>query len=214
VRPPFVPAAVVFDLDGLLVDSEDAWAQAEQRVVAAYGAPWDPKLRTLLLGRGAEEAARLLADHLGVADHRAVGRRVLQEAAAGFRTGIGARRGARELVEALAVRLPLAVATNARRVLADLALSSSGLGAAMTAVVCAEDVPRAKPAPDPYLAACTALRVEPGACVGLEDSPVGVAAAKAAGLWVIGCPSVDGLVLSGADAVVDSLADVDAAAWV
>jgi HAD superfamily hydrolase (TIGR01509 family) len=209
-QPPFVPQAVVFDLDGLLVDSEDAWGEAERRVVETYGKPWDPAVRTLLLGRGPDDTARVLAEYLGDADPRRVGRRLLQAAVAEFSRGIGPRPGARELVEALVGRgLPVAVATNSRRVLAELALSTAGLGGLLETMVCAEDVSDPKPAPEPYLAACRLLGVEPEASVGLEDSPVGVASAKAAGLWVIGCPSFPGTRLAGADAVVGGLAEVD-----
>lgn len=200
----------MFDLDGLLVDSEDAWGVAERRVVEGYGKPWDPEVRTAMLGTGAMEGATVLAEYLGVPDPREVARRLLTAAVAEFQHGIAARRGARDLVEALRERgVPVGVATNARRVLAELSLTGSGLGALADTVVCAEDVARPKPAPDPYLAACAALGAEPGRCVGLEDSPVGVAAIKAAGLYAVGCPSMPGVTLAAADAEVASLADID-----
>lgn len=200
----------MFDLDGLLVDSEDAWGTAERRVVEEYGKPWDEGVRTHLLGRGPMEAAIALAGFLGVEDAREVSRRLLTAAVEEFRHGIAARPGARELVDALRERgVPLGVATNARRVIAELSLSTSGLGALAATAVCAEDVARAKPAPDPYLAACAGLGAEPGRCVGLEDSPVGVAAAQAAGLYVVGCPSFPDISLDAADAQVASLTEID-----
>lgn len=202
----------MLDLDGLLVDSEDAWGAAERRVVEGYGKPWDEGVRTLMLGRGPEDAATVLAEFLGAADPRAISRRLLTAAVVEFQRGIAARPGARELVEALRERgVPLGVATNSRRIIAELSLTSSGLGVLADTAVCAEDVARPKPAPDPYLAACAALGAPPGRCVGLEDSPVGVASAKAAGLYVIGCPSLPDTQLDAADAEVASLTELDIA---
>ena len=203
----------MFDLDGLLVDSEDAWGVAERRVVTELGHPWDPEIRTLLLGKGPEDAARTLASHLGDADVETVDRMMLEAAVAEFGGGIVLRPGAEEVLAQLRGVVPLAVATNSRRVLADLALTSAGVAAAFDAVVAAEDVARPKPLPDPYREACRRVGADPRVSVGLEDSPVGVASAKAAGLWVVGCPSFPDVVLTGADVQVATLLEVDARAW-
>lgn len=210
VWPPFSPTAVVFDLDGLLVDSEPLWGLVEERVVLDLGHPWDPTIRALLLGKGPEDAATMLAAHLGGVHADEVGRRMLAAAVAEFEGGVEAQPGAHELVRSLGGRLPLALATNSRRVLAELALTSAGFDGLFQAVVCAEDVRAPKPAPDPYQAACARLGVDPTRSVAFEDSPVGVASAKAAGLWVVGCPSFPGQTLAGADAVVTRLVDVPA----
>lgn len=209
--PPFVPAAVVFDLDGLLVDSEGLWALAERDVVEAYGGTWTPEAQRLMLGRGPLEAAGILAGFAGTDDVAEVDRRLLAAAIERFRTGVPARPGASGLVEALRGRLPLGVATNSRRVLADLALDSAGLAGAFEAVVCFEDVTLPKPAPDAYVAACRLLRAAPARTVAFEDSPAGVRSAREAGLWVVGCPSLPGTSLDAAHAVIDSLRDVDPA---
>ena len=211
--PPFRPAAVVFDLDGTLIDSEDAWGAAERRVVESLGHPWDPAVRTLLLGRGPQDAARVLADLLGGLDVDAVDAAMLAAAQVEFRGGLAARAGAASMVRALHGRVPLAVATNSRRVLAGMALDAVGMSACFDAVICAEDVVAAKPAADPFAAACAAVGADPRRSVALEDSPAGVASAKAAGLWVIACPSFAGMDLSAADVVVASLEQVDAASW-
>lgn len=200
----------MFDLDGLLVDSEGAWGRAEERVVLDLGHPWDSAIHALLLGKGPMDAAATLAAHLGSVHPDEVEQRMLAAAAAEFRRGIEARPGARELVGSLRGRLPLAVATNSRRALAELVLASAGFDSGFQAVVCAEDVRAPKPHPDPYRTACALLRVDPARCVAFEDSPIGVAAAKAAGLWVVGCPSLPGQALASADAVVRRLADVPA----
>jgi beta-phosphoglucomutase-like phosphatase (HAD superfamily) len=109
-------------------------------------------------------------------------------------------------VGALQGNVPMGVATNSRREIADLLLYSSGF--AFPVVVCFQDARRPKPAPDPYQVACERLGADPGRSVAFEDSPIGVASAKAAGLWVVGCPSFPGADLVGADVVVRSLADV------
>lgn len=210
--PPFTTAAVVFDLDGLLVDSEGLWGQAEREVVEGYGAAWSPAVQRLLLGSGPADAAVKLARHLGVADADEVDRRLLAAAVARFSEGVPLRPGAGVLVEALRGRVPLGVATNSRRVLADLALGSAGLVGVFGAVVCAEDVAHPKPAPDPYTTACRRLGAEPRRSVALEDSPLGVVSARAAGLWVVGCASLPGTVLEDAHARVRSLGEIDPAA--
>jgi HAD superfamily hydrolase (TIGR01509 family) len=211
LTPPFVPQAVVFDLDGLLVDSEPTWERAERRLVTEdYGRPWDPALRPLLLGRGAADAAALLGEFLD-ADPREVARRMTSRAVEEFKQGVDVLPGAAQLIMALAGWVPLAVATNSQRVLAELALTSipDGVAGQLDALVCAEDVARPKPAPDCYLEACHRLGVDPTTAVAFEDSPVGAAAAKAAGCWVVAVPSLGGVALDAADATVASLAEVD-----
>ena len=207
-RPPFVPAAVVFDLDGLLVDSEGLWEQAEQRVVTELGYTWDPAYQQAMLGRGAAEAAAVLASLIGE-DAQMLDERLRAASEEQFRHGIPLRPGAGQLVRRLTGRVPLAVATNSRRVLADLALESAGIADHLDIVVTHDDVERAKPAPDPYVTACRKLGADPTCSVALEDSPVGVASAVAAGLWVVGCPSQPGEQLPQAHTVVCSLDEVD-----
>jgi HAD superfamily hydrolase (TIGR01509 family) len=212
-RPPFTPLGVVCDLDGLLVDSEPAWGRAEEALVRSYGRVWDPAVQREALGSGPDEAAAIFAAFVGEGDVRAVGHRLLQEAVKQFDRGIEPRPGARALLRPLAGALPIGVATNSQRVLAELALASSDLAGYVDLLVCAEDVAAAKPAPDPYLAACAGLGVEPARAVGLEDSRRGAEAARAAGLWVIGCPSLAGTVLPAAHVVVGSLEELDSHGW-
>jgi HAD superfamily hydrolase (TIGR01509 family) len=120
--------------------------------------------------------------------------------------------GAVELVRALAGRVPIAVASNSPRRLLELSLDRAGLTGVPDAVVAADDVTHGKPAPDLYLAACAALGVDPGASVAFEDTITGVTSARAAGMTVVGVPSLnpDGF---PADLVLDSLADPDLLAW-
>ena len=207
--PPFRPQAVVFDLDGLLVDSEGAWEAAERRVVASFDRPWDGDVRRQLLGCGPEEAAVVLAEHLGGVDPDEVDRRILAAALEEMGAGVQPQPGALALLRGLAGRVPLAVATNSRRPLAEVAAASAGVTEWVDVLVTVEDVERAKPAPDVYLGACDRLGADPRRSIGLEDSAVGARAAAAAGLWVIGCPSEPGVTLDAAHVVVTSLEELD-----
>lgn len=208
--PPFAPHAAVFDLDGVLVDTEELWVTAERRVVVDLGGQWDDELRHAMLGRGPRDAAARLAEHVGLDDIDVVLGHLETASRAVFSNGIRPRPGAFELVTALGRSLPLAVATNATRELASASLEAAGLAEAFAAVVTADDVTAHKPAPDVYARACEALGVAPGRAVAFEDSPVGARAARDAGCWVIGCPAVPGLDgLPAAHTLVGSLADVD-----
>lgn len=218
---PFPPDAIVFDLDGVLVDSEHIWGVVEKQVVVKLGFSWDPSIRPLLHGKGPHEAAAVLSDVLGanltaadVADRMAATSEEL------FAKGVPVNRGVEKLVAALHGRVPLAVATNSRRVLAEYALIGNGLDRWFDTVVTADDVEAAKPAPDPYLLACERLGARPRRSIAIEDSIPGVTSAKAAGLWVIGYienaeEGVHGGHLGStqitelADHVVTSIADLD-----
>jgi HAD superfamily hydrolase (TIGR01509 family) len=210
IAAPFAPEAIVFDLDGVLVDSEPLWAEAEREVVMSFGRPWAPDVQRLLLGKGPEAAVRTLAAHLGEDDHEEVGRRLASAAVDAFHRGVDPRPGVPPLIEALHRRVPLGVATNSVRLLAEIALESAGLDGLIEAVVTAEDVLQPKPAPDPYARACARLGADPSRSIAIEDSPVGAASALAAGLWVVACPSMPGTVIPGAHAVVGSLSEIDA----
>ncbi|MDX6641514.1 MAG: hypothetical protein QOF12_2525 [Solirubrobacteraceae bacterium] len=204
-----MPAAVAFDNDGLLLGTEDAWTRAEVTLFARHGREFTLEDKRDLLGSSRAIAAgkleRLLdAPGRGEALMDELEDLVMAEAA----RGIEPMPGAVELVDALrAAGTPLAVVTNATRAFVELTLASAAIRDRFEVVVCAQDVVHPKPAPDLYLAACAALRVEPARAAGLEDSVTGVAALKAAGLFAIGVPSLPGVVLEQADLVAPSLAD-------
>jgi HAD superfamily hydrolase (TIGR01509 family) len=205
---PFRPQAVVFDLDGVLVDSEPIWAEAEKGTVEALGGRYTREISELLYGRGHRDGGRLLAARFG-GEPQEVADDLLARALAGMRGGLEPRAGAVELVESLRGAVPIAVASNSVRAVVETALAAARLEDAFDAVVAGEDAVRPKPAPDPYLEACRRLGVEPARSVAIDDSPVGVASARAAGLFVIGAPSVRDVALDEADLVVDSLVGLD-----
>jgi HAD superfamily hydrolase (TIGR01509 family) len=203
------PAAVLFDHDGLTLDTEQAWTRAERSLFARYGRAFGPEHKRDLLGTARAVAAVKLEGHLGLPGD---GERLMDElhdlVMDELDRGAPPMDGAVELLGALrAAGMPVGLASNSPRVFLDKALRGAGLQRAFDVTVAGDEVARPKPAPDGYLAAAAALDVDPAGCVALEDSPPGVAAAKAAGMVVIGIPSFPGVVLDGADSVATSLRD-------
>jgi HAD superfamily hydrolase (TIGR01509 family) len=206
-----VPAAAIFDNDGLLLDTEEAWTRAEQRLFAARGRTFTMQHKRVLIGSSRAAAAVKLEAMLalpgeGEALMDELHELVMEEALA----GVEPRPGAIGLLARLAdAGVPLALASNSSRDFVHRTLDCAGLreDGPFQAIVCAEDVERPKPAPDIYLHACTLLGVDPTTAVALEDSQVGVDAAAAAGLWVIGVPYFADAALPGSDLLADSLAD-------
>lgn len=201
--------AAVFDNDGLLLDTEEAWTRAEVRLFAAHGSVFTMDHKRDLIGSSHAIAAAKLEAMLdrpgdGEALIDELQALVLEEAAA---EPVPPRPGAIDLLDALdAAGVPLGLASNSVRPFVDLVLASAGVAHRFAVVVSGDEVAHAKPAPDLYLAACSALGVDPVDAVALEDSPTGVAAARAAGMLVVGVPYLDGITLE-ADVVAPSLAD-------
>lgn len=186
-----VLAAALFDMDGLLVDTEPLWLETETEVMDRLGAPWTADDQEALLGGSMERTVGYL---LGKATRpvppRTVAAWMLDGMLARVRAGrVEVRPGARELVaEVAASRLPYALVTSSQRPFAAAVLEATGLR--FPVLVSGEDVAATKPAPDPYLMAAKLLDVDPGQCVALEDSPNGVASATAAGCRVVAVPSL------------------------
>lgn len=205
------PEAVVFDNDGLLLDTELAWTRAEEALFARRGAIFTSAHKRVLIGSSRSQAAikleamlerpgegEVLMDEL----HSLVMEEVL--------CGVPFRPGASELLERLrATSMPLAVASNSKRDFLERTLSGAGLleEGPFDAIVCADDVANPKPHPDIYLEACSRLGFQASRCAALEDSPVGVEAARAASMLVIGVPYFRGSQLPGSDLLVESLED-------
>jgi HAD superfamily hydrolase (TIGR01509 family) len=204
-------AGVVFDNDGLTLDSEIVWTRAEVVLFARRGRTFTHEHKLALVGNAGPVAAAKLEAMLEAP--AGTGAAILAElndlVEIELERGCEPMPGARELLAALrAERRPIALCSNSPRRLVDAALRSAGMAEVFDVVVGGDDVPRGKPAPDPYLAAVAGLGLAPAACTALEDSPTGVASAKAAGLRVLGVPSVPGVDLAGlADAVHPSLED-------
>ena len=193
-RPPRRPAAlraVLFDMDGLLVDSEPLWFEVERAVMARLGGQWGEADQRALIGGSLDRTVSwLLAKAAAPASREDVARWLVDEMAALILArGLPLQPGAGPLLAALdAVGVPCALVTASSRAIMDAVLTVTGLSFDVT--VCGEDVRRGKPDPEPYLLAAARLGVPPARCVVLEDSPTGIAAARAAGCPVIAVPSV------------------------
>jgi HAD superfamily hydrolase (TIGR01509 family) len=186
-----VLAAVLFDMDGLLVDTEPLWLETETAVMARLGARWTAGDQEALLGGSmARTVSYLLAKATRPAPPQDVERWMIDGMLDRVRAGrVVVRPGARELVTAVAAaEVPYALVTSSQRSFAAAVLDATGLPFPVT--VCGDDVSVTKPAPEPYLLAAKLLDVDPARCVALEDSPNGVASAGAAGCRVVAVPSL------------------------
>jgi HAD superfamily hydrolase (TIGR01509 family) len=190
-RPPTAPDAVVFDCDGILVDTEICWNRAYTALFHQHGRTFTAVDHATLIGQPMPVVGRILAAALGFPTHdstRLAGD-VLVLALAELDAGAPARPGAIRLVRELADRgYRLAVASSAPRTLVHRHLAATGLTDAFPVVLCAEDTDQPKPHPDIYLRACARLDVTPARSIAIEDSPPGVLAARTAGMFVIGVP--------------------------
>jgi HAD superfamily hydrolase (TIGR01509 family) len=204
-------AAVVFDMDGVLIDSERAWSDAREELAREAGGSWEPDSQERMMGMSSPEWSRFMRDEIHVPMAPAeISESVVERLKRRYRERLPLLPYARQAVERLAERWPLAVASSSNRPLIDLVLELAGLARFFGVTVSSEEVPRGKPAPDVYLAACGRLGVDPATCAAVEDSTNGIVAAAAAGMPVIAIPRPDypasPEALSRAAVVLDSLA--------
>lgn len=199
-------SAVVCDLDGLLVQTEKQWSTAKQTLFSRHGVAYSDADHLAVFGTSDIYTAQYFTRRFGAAseDMEAIRDEYMSIASSLFEQGVEISVGAIELVERLSGAVPLALASNTRRAQVDIILASTPFGDRFDAIITGDDG-TPKPAPDLYLLACSRLVTRPSDAVALEDSPTGVAAAKAAGLTCIGVPSHPDELLALADVVVGSL---------
>jgi HAD superfamily hydrolase (TIGR01509 family) len=207
---PAPPLAVVFDNDGLLLDTESVWTRAERDLFERRGLDFTPAHKRELVGTSAAVAGEVLERRLGEPGRAEALIEELNElVVAELEHGVEAMIGARELLHSLKERgTPIGLVSNSPLAFVRRSLEIVGFTDRFDVVLSAHEVAAPKPSPDSYLEACRRLGVEPGpGVVALEDSPTGVAAARAAGLTVIGVPSLDGVALDEAHHIAESLLD-------
>ena len=181
--------AVVFDMDGVLIDSEPVWERVRRGFVASRDGHWPADAQDRLMGMSTAEWSAYISADFGIGlTPQQVAEQVIAGMAAEYGQHLPLLPGAIDAVRSMSARWPLGVASSSPRSLIETVLSTADLGSAFAAVVSSEEVPRGKPAPDVYLAAAERLSVSPKACAAIEDSSNGLRSAAAAGLAVIAVP--------------------------
>jgi HAD superfamily hydrolase (TIGR01509 family) len=206
--------AVVFDLDGVVLETEELWDEVREGLARERGGRWSERAQADMMGMSSTEWSRYMHEVVGVAEppeeiNREVVRRMLDR----YATRLPLIEGAAEAVARIAARWPLGLASSSNRELIDRALEVSGLAPYFRATVSSEEVASGKPAPDVYLEAARRLDVEPSRCAAVEDSANGIRSAHAAGMRVVAIPNAsfppppDTLAL--ADAVLSSIDELE-----
>lgn len=185
--------AVLWDMDGTLVDSEKLWDVGIQEFYRRHGRELSAEVRTATIGGSSEIVMQIVYADLGLepdpADMAQTADWLHDYVGELFETGLPWCDGAREMLDALATAgVPMALVTNTRRGLAENALNSIGRSY-FTVTVCGDEVPAGKPSPDPYLRAAALLSLDPGDCLAIEDSVTGTASAESAGCAVLVIPN-------------------------
>ena len=183
-------AAVTFDLDGVLVDSEQLWDDARRELVRERGGTWRPDATRAMMGMSSLEWSRYMHDELRVDMAPAeISTGVVERLERLYRERLPLYPGAVETIAAVAERHRLGLASSANREIIDLVLELARLGQFFEATVSSEEVPHGKPAPDVYLEAARRLRISPEHCAAVEDSTNGIRSAAAAGMKVVAIPN-------------------------
>jgi HAD superfamily hydrolase (TIGR01509 family) len=206
-------SAIVFDLDGVLLESEPVWNEAKAELVRERGGRWSEHAPRAMMGMSSPEWSRYMREELRVPLHPdAISADVVERLRLSYQRGLPLIEGAVEAVERLGARWPLGLASSSNREIIDLFLRLSGLEERFAATVSSEEVKRGKPAPDVYLEVLRRLGADPARATAVEDSESGIRAARAAGMRVLAFPNsawppaADALAL--ADAVLGSLAEL------
>jgi len=209
--------AVVFDMDGVLVDTEHLWDEVREALTEEWGGRYTPEAQEAMMGMSSRESSRYLHETVGLREPpEVINDEVVRRMLARYETDLPVLPGAVDAVRQLAADgLSLAVASSSNRPLIDAVLSRLDLAEAFSVTVSSEEVERGKPAPDVYLEAARRLSVDPARCAAVEDSASGIRAAHAAGMRVVAYPNrhyppaAD--VLELADAVVDAPDEIEPA---
>ena len=205
--------AVVFDLDGVLIQSEEVWDAVRERFTRERGGRYDEEIQRAMMGMSSTEWSRYLHDNAGIPDEpEAINAEVVRRMLGAYETELPLIDGAQDAVRRLAGEFRLAVASSSNRPLIDAVLRAAELESYFEATVSSEEVAHGKPAPDVYLEAARRLGAEPAHCAAVEDSHGGIRSAKAAGMRVIAIPNPsyppDDESLAQADVTLDSLDDL------
>jgi HAD superfamily hydrolase (TIGR01509 family) len=203
--------AVVFDLDGVLIQTEEVWDEIRGAFVLERGGRYGPEAQRAMMGMSSPEWSRYVHEELGVADApEEIAAELVRRMLARYRERLPLIDGAVEAVERLARSWPLAIASSSNRPLIDAVVETAGLARHFRATVSSEEVERGKPAPDVYLEAARRLGVDPHRAAAIEDSHSGIRSAKAAGMRVLAIPNPSfppgDEALAQADVVLSSLA--------
>ena len=205
--------AVVFDLDGVIIDSEELWNEVREGLAREHGGRWSAQAQADMMGMSSTEWSRYLHDVVGLPETpEEINREVLSRMLARYSERLPLIDGAVDAVQRLAAHWPLGLASSSNRALIDRVLEVSGLAPYFEVTVSSEEVVQGKPAPDVYLEAAGRLGVEPARSVAIEDSANGIRSAHAAGMHVVAIPNrafpPPPNVLAQAETVLDSIAEL------
>jgi len=205
--------AVVFDMDGVIVDSEQVWDDVREQYVRETGGTYLETATRDMMGMSSLEWSRYMAERLGVpGTPQEINEAIVMRMLARYGEAPPLLPGAVDAVQRVAARWPLAIASSSNPELIEVVLRASGLTPLFSVTVSSQEVPRGKPAPDVYLEAARRLGVEPTHCAAVEDSHNGIRSAKAAGMLVVAVPNAhfppDDEALAQADVVVASIAEL------
>ncbi len=208
---------VVFDLDGLLLDTEQVWDEVREALARRRGGRWHERAQADMMGMSSPEWSRYMHEELGLVEPPAeINDEVVRRMLGRYRTDLPLIDGAVAAVERLAAAFPLGLASSSNRPLIDAVLETAGLERHFTATVSSEEVARGKPAPDVFVEAARRLGAEPRLCAAVEDSSNGLRAARAAGMRMVALPNAHYPpapdALAQADVVLASLDDLTAEA--